>query len=133
MSFPKMVRPLSTAHDSNAPFLTIAFHYANSLFCLHSLSFPPVSSQLPQIDQIPLSFSSLVSLSTIPYKTPTALTANVQTAADIAREAGKAGGKEVTETKDKKDPSLKITIKLDLNVHVTLDAHLDGWIEIGLL
>lgn len=49
-------------------------------------------------------------------------------AADLIKEAGKEGGKVATE---EKPSSLKIKIKLDLNVQVKLDAHIDGWVEIG--
>jgi hypothetical protein len=50
-------------------------------------------------------------------------------AEDIAAKAGEKGAKAVDEKKN----SLKIRIDLNLNVHVTLDAHIDGWVEIGLL
>src|SRR4051812_4611789 len=49
-----------------------------------------------------------------------------------ATEIAKTAGQDAADTV-KKAPSLKITIKLDLNVHVTLNAYLDGWVEIGLL
>jgi hypothetical protein len=50
-------------------------------------------------------------------------------AEDLANKAGEKGAKAVDEKKN----SLKIRIDLNLNVHVTLDAHIDGWVEIGLL
>ena len=46
-------------------------------------------------------------------------------AADLIKEAGKEGGKAVIQKTEKK-PSLKIKIKMDLNVQVKLDAHIDG-------
>jgi hypothetical protein len=42
------------------------------------------------------------------------------------------GAKKVLDN-DEKKPSLNSKIKLNLNVNLTLDAHIDGVIEIGLL
>lgn len=51
--------------------------------------------------------------------------------------AGQEGLKGATGALDKdnksKEPSLKIRIKLNLHIKLTLDAQIDGEIEIGLL